>query len=227
MDTLLAERRTSLSATSFGGARMSSLLPRTSSDDALLPRIAKGDEGAVEACLDRYGDLVWRIARRLVGDADTAADVVQEAFIDIWRAAPRFDPEQASERTFVAMIARRRVIDGWRARQRHAPATSLAEPTAIADAPSRDRLEESDEVARIQGLLSTLDPIPRQVLRLAVLGGWPHRQIATELGLPLGTVKSHIRRALLALRSQLGVRDGTPPPEGDAASPSMKDGGVA
>ena len=226
MQTLLAPPREARVATPQAGQRMNALRPRPAEGDSILQRIAAGDEGAVEACMDRYGDLVWRIARRLVGDADTAADVVQEAFIDIWRAASRFDPAQASERTFVAMIARRRVIDGWRARQRHASASSLAEPTSVADTPTADPLERDDEVGRVRDLLTTLDPIPRQVLRLAVLGGWPHRQIATELGLPLGTVKSHIRRALLTLRAQLGVRGQDAPLHDDDSADRSPDGGA-
>ncbi|MCX5746449.1 MAG: sigma-70 family RNA polymerase sigma factor, partial [Proteobacteria bacterium] len=86
----------------------------------LLARVAVGDRGALRECLDRYGGLVWSIARRF--EASEAEDAVQEIFVDLWKSAVRYDPEVASEPTFIAMIARRRLIDRRRSRGRR-PAT--------------------------------------------------------------------------------------------------------
>ncbi len=77
----------------------------------LLQRIAQGDESAVPACLAAYGGLVWSLARRYASDPSDAEDAAQEVFIELWRHAGRFDPAVASEATFVATVARRRLLD--------------------------------------------------------------------------------------------------------------------
>src|SRR5438132_13118196 len=89
----------------------------TTTED-LLPRVARGDGVAVEQCVDRYGGLIWQIALRFSATRADAEDAVQEVFIDLWKSAARFDPTRASETTFVAMIARRRLIDRKRAHDR-------------------------------------------------------------------------------------------------------------
>ncbi|HEY1068798.1 MAG TPA: sigma-70 family RNA polymerase sigma factor, partial [Pirellulales bacterium] len=88
--------------------------------DVLLPRVAAGQPSAVDECLARYGGLVWSLARRHTNNTSDAEDAVQEIFIDLWRSAARFNPQAASEATFVAMIARRRLIDRRR-KQSSAP----------------------------------------------------------------------------------------------------------
>ena len=80
--------------------------------------VAGGDAGAVRECLDAYGGLVWSLARRLSPGEAEAEDAVQEIFIELWSKAGRYDEGRASETTFVAMIARRRLIDRWRQRGR-------------------------------------------------------------------------------------------------------------
>ena len=84
---------------------------------SILERIAGGDERAVKECLDRYGNLVWSIVRRMTAPAD-AEDAVQEIFVDLWKSAGRFEPERSSEAGFIAMIARRRMIDRLRSEER-------------------------------------------------------------------------------------------------------------
>ena len=76
------------------------------SNEAILNRIANGDQDAVQECLKTYGGLVWSLARRMLRNSDDAEDAVQEIFVDIWKNAGRFDPSQSSETTFIAMIAR-------------------------------------------------------------------------------------------------------------------------
>src|SRR3954470_11204914 len=90
----------------------------------LLGRVAAGDQQAVRECLARYGGLVWSIARRFEGN--DAEDAVQEIFLDLWRSAPRFDPQLSSEPAFVAMLARRRLIDRRRMRQRRPTTETIA-----------------------------------------------------------------------------------------------------
>ena len=99
--------------------------------------MAAGDPLAVQECLDAYGGLVWSLARRMFQSRDDAEDAVQEIFVDIWRNADRFDPAQASETTFIAMIARRRLIDRLRYSNRRLSPESLEdvvkEPASRAD----------------------------------------------------------------------------------------------
>ena len=90
--------------------------PTFSVNESILQRVAAGDMAAMQECIDRYGGLVWSLARRLSLSPAEAEDGVQEAFIELWKHAERFDPEVASETTFVSMIARRRLIDRRRSR---------------------------------------------------------------------------------------------------------------
>jgi len=177
----------------------------------LLVRIARGEEDAVRACLDAYGGLVWSIARRFLRDNEDAADAVQDAFIDIWSHANRFDPARGSEPTFVAMIARRRVIDRVRRNRRRPAAAPLDDPGAIPAGDDTERIEIADEAARVRELVDTLRPEQRQVLELSIHRGLSHQGIADELAMPLGTVKTHVRRGLQRVRDLLARdREGRP-----------------
>ncbi|HPF14481.1 MAG: sigma-70 family RNA polymerase sigma factor [Planctomycetes bacterium] len=174
----------------------------------LLPRIARGDAAAVKECLQRYSPIVWSLARKMWSDFATAEDLVQEIFIDIWKSAARFDPNKASEITFVATIARRRVIDRRR-RQGTALRTEPVDDLPLgADDGGLASVDTADEASRVQRALGQLKPEQRKVILMSVVEGLTHPEIAAATGMPLGTVKSHIRRGLSqaadTLRSQEG-----------------------
>ena len=171
---------------------------------SLLQRIAEGDERAVQECMDRYGGLVWTICRRLCRNVDDAEDAVQEVFIDLWSSAERFDPNVASEETFVAMIARRRVIDRWRKKRREPKSEVITEINDPAAPGAKDTVEIADEASRVQEMMTRLRPEQQEVLDLSIFRGLSHTDIAGELGLPLGTVKTHARRGLMRVRELLG-----------------------
>ena len=171
----------------------------------VLQRIAAGDQNAVQECLKSYGGLVWSLARRMLRNSEDAEDAVQEIFLDVWRNAGRFDPSQASETTYIAMIARRRLIDRIRHVQRRISADSLddilAEPSVRSDRTVQTNLEARDAAKA----MDQLRPEQRQVLQLSIVHGLSHQEISDTTGMPLGTVKTHARRGLIQVRELLGL----------------------
>jgi RNA polymerase sigma-70 factor, ECF subfamily len=171
--------------------------------DSVLTRVAQGDPGALHECIDRFGSLIWSMARRLARTHADAEDAVQEIFSDVWRSAGRFDPEQGSESVFVAMIARRRLIDRMRrSRGRRAEFVSDISLPEWADAGSS--VEACAEAQAAARAITRLRPELRQVLELGVLHGLNHSEIADVLQLPLDMVKSMMRRGLMQVRELMG-----------------------
>ena len=168
----------------------------------LLPRVAAGDELAVRECVDRYGPLVWALARRWSPDTRDVEDAVQEVFVDLWRSSGRYDPTRATEAGWVAMVTRRRLIDRMRRRQRAVELEPLPDDFDRAD----DREPDLDRQARVERAHAVLEALPvsqRTMLELSLVHGRTHDEIARETGTPLGTVKSHIRRGLQRARDLL------------------------
>ncbi len=172
---------------------------------SILSRIAEGDSEAVAECLDRYGGLVWSLARRLSGSNADAEDAVQEIFLQIWRSSGRYDPSIASESTFIAMIARRRLIDRLRRSKRDTASSLENFDTESPVDLSRD-FELSDEASKALKHLRELPADQTKVISLAIYHGMSHSKIAAATGMPLGTVKTNIRRGLLRLRDVLGSK---------------------
>jgi len=173
-----------------------------------LPRIARGDGEAVSACLKKYTPLVWSLARRYCRDAAIAEDVVQEVFIDVWRSAERFDPDKASETTFIAMIARRRMIDRQRKIARTPRAEDVEEVVIGTVDTELEKVELGDEARLAREVLEKLRPEQRRVILMSVVDGMTHPEIAADTGLALGTVKSHIRRGLDKVAQIVASRSG-------------------
>ena len=174
--------------------------------DAILKRIALGDRDAVTDCLDKYGGLVWSIARKMLRNADDAEDAVQEIFVDIWKNAERFDENQSSETTFIAMIARRRIIDRIRRTSRRISADSFEDVMAEPESRDDKRVQLSVEAEQAAEALRTLKPEQQKVLQLSIVQGLSHQEIADLTGMPLGTVKTHARRGILQAREMLGLK---------------------
>ena len=174
----------------------------TTVNSTILERIARGDQRAVKQCLDRYGDLVWSIARRMSPSPADAEDAVQEVFVDVWKSADRFRPDRASEPTFIAMIARRRLIDRLRTRERRPQTTVMTDDMDFAD-DQYERLERATEASLAMRALGELRPEQREAVVLSVVHGMSHAEVAQRTNLPLGTVKSFIRRGLKMVRESL------------------------
>ena len=170
----------------------------------VLPEVAAGNRDAMEHCLQRYENLIWSVAHRYLGASPEAEDVVQEIFIELWKTAGRFDATRASESTFVMMIARRRLLDARRrfARQPVRAELEAAAETAIPAVPET-RLD--DDAQRALQALQALPAEQQQLLRLSLRDGLTHAEISAQTALPLGTVKTAIRRGLLRLRQTLNL----------------------
>jgi RNA polymerase sigma-70 factor (ECF subfamily) len=177
-----------------------------STQATILQRIASDDRGAVQLCIDAYGPLVGSLARRMGFSGGELDDAVQDVFVALWRSAQRFDPALAGERAFVAMIARRRLIDLRRrlGRRAEGAATEVAEELSSGERPAVEALAVRDEGARARAALGELRPEQRRVIELSVMEGLSHQEIADSTGMPLGTVKTHARRGLQRVRELLG-----------------------
>ena len=170
----------------------------------VLPQIAAGDAEAMAECLSRYGGLVWAMARRRLANQSDAEDAVQEVFLEIWKSAKRFDEEKANESTFIAVIARRRLIDRQRREYTKPDQAALEAEEIQSMTPQVQEIAEiNDEAANARRLMQQLRPEERQVLELSVDSGLSHSSISKKTDLPLGTVKSLARRGLLRLRELL------------------------
>jgi len=187
------------------------LKPSFPADDPILPRVAAGEEGAVEAFMDRFGGLVWTLTRRMISDRQIAEDAVQDIFVDIWRHAARFDASAGSEATFVATITRRRLIDRIRKIGRQPASRPIDESGGVVvsertDVPEAPAL--SEEAALARQALSELSEDQQRVLQLSIFHGQSHERIAAATGLPLGTVKTHARRGLIRIREAIAKARG-------------------
>jgi RNA polymerase sigma-70 factor (ECF subfamily) len=178
---------------------------------ALMARVAAGDHGAMEAIYDRYSRLVYAIAMRMLHDAQAAEELLSDIFMELWRKVERFDAARGSLATYLATLTRSRAIDRMRAARRHAAAPLAADQAAAlvdpAAAPS-SRLTGAEDRARMVTALGRLSGDQRSTLELAYFDDLSHSEIATRLGKPLGTVKTHIRQGLIMLREILQIRPG-------------------
>ena len=161
---------------------------------------------ALRSLYKNYGGLVFGIALRIVGDAATAEEVTQDVFLRAWRNAASYSGEKGSVATWLGRIARNRALDALRsAKSRGALArddwSELEDDRALAP---EDAMDIESRAAEVRAAVSKLPEAQRVALSLAFFRGMSHSQIAAELGLPLGTVKSRIRDAMRALREKLG-----------------------
>jgi RNA polymerase sigma factor (sigma-70 family) len=167
----------------------------------ILQRIASGDQKAVKECMDVYGGLVWSLARRMSDSAGDAEDATQEIFLEIWKSAGRYDPSAGSEAVFLTTIARRRLIDRLRARNRRPAHEEFNEDTTAGpDTVSPAGGPIAAEAAIAARALEKLNPAQRDILLMGIVEGMTHSEIATATGKPLGTVKTQMRRGLIKVR---------------------------
>lgn len=174
-------------------------------DRDVLEHVVAGRLEALEELYDRYRAMAYSIALRITADTALAEDVVQDAFLGVWRHADRYVEGRASVRTWLFSIVHHRAIDAIRRRR---PTTELPDP----ELPPPDALTTGDvwpevagrlDAAEIRSALGQLNPDQREALELAYFGGLTQQEIAERTATPLGTVKSRMRLGLLAMRREL------------------------
>jgi RNA polymerase sigma-70 factor (ECF subfamily) len=192
------------------------LAPREVADvdddlDALEADFRAGHPDAVRAAYDRFSPMVYTLARRSLGNAADAEDVTQQVFVSAWRSRERFDPDRARLGAWLVGITRHTVADAHerRSRERRADDAALSAapaPTALPPDPP-EHPERVVERVVVADAMATLGDPQREIMTLAFYADLTHSQIAERLGLPLGTVKSHITRSLRRLRARMEVPD--------------------
>jgi len=179
------------------------------SDEELLAGLAAGRLEALDALYERYKTMAYGIARRITGDDTLAEDVVQEAFLGAWRGADRYVAGRGSVKTWLLSIVHHRSIDAVRRRR---PVTELPEEAEGALTPGPLALPDvwgevsgRLDAGAVQLALAALPVAQREAVDLAYFGGLSQSEIAERTGVPLGTVKSRVRLALVTLRRELGM----------------------
>ena len=178
-----------------------------------VTRIAASDERALELLYDATVSRIYGMARGITHNLQCAEEVTEDVYWQVWRQALRFDRQRGPVMAWLLNLTRSRALDHLRRRDE---ASTHPEPHSLVDDPG-DRQHDpaqlhsaAEQAEGLRAALEQLDPLPRQLLSLAFYRGLTHDEIAAQTGLPLGTVKSHIRRSLTSLRDMLGSTATTP-----------------
>jgi RNA polymerase sigma-70 factor, ECF subfamily len=170
----------------------------------LLALTAQEDEAAFAALYDLTRRKLFGIALTILRRRDLAEDVMQEAFLRIWRNAARFDPERGTPITWMATIVRNLAIDVKRS-----PAAEPTDDSALVVIPfsgrsALDAIEANDDRRRVQQAIAALDPMRRKLVIAAYIHGESREQLSVRFGAPVNTIKTWLRRSLLEIRECLG-----------------------
>jgi RNA polymerase sigma-70 factor, ECF subfamily len=180
---------------------------RTLADEELMTLVRDGEPRAFEVIFDRHSGPAFSLAYRMCGRRAMAEDVVQEAFMSLWRSGARYDPRRGSVRNWVLGVVHNRAIDAFRRgvvrEGRNVSDEGLAEQLP-ADEETATDVARRDEARHVRAKLQELPAEQRQVVELAYFGGFSHSQIAEMLQLPAGTVKGRMRLAMTKMRIALG-----------------------
>lgn len=173
-------------------------------ENNLLHQIASGDSSAIDKLIKKYGGLIWSMARSWFSNNADAEDAVQDVYVDVWRSAGRFKPHMISEKSFITMITKRRLIDRLRRNERHSKVGAMPEtmdPGYAGDV----KVEHATDASIAGEAMENLRPDQRKILRLFYQYGMSHGEIAEATSTAVGTVKTHIRRGVASMRSTIGV----------------------
>ncbi len=180
---------------------------RSLADEELMELVRGGEVHAFEVIFDRHSTSAFSLAYRMCGRRSLAEDIVQDAFLSLWRSSSSYEPGRGSVRSWVLSVVHNRAIDAFRRQgprdSRNVPDEGIAERLPAPDATDVE-VERRDDVRQVRSALEELPPDQRQVIELAYFGGFTHAQIAEMLDLPPGTVKGRMRLGLTKMRYVLG-----------------------
>lgn len=182
--------------TPYGGLR----------DGQLVELVAQQDAGALEALYDRYGRAAYSLARRILTEETLAQDVVQEVFLSLWRDARRFDAGRGTVATYLLSMTHHRAVDVVRREENLRRWRTSDEGLELAPDPKarvEDEVEASERRAEVRAALKDLPDPQRQALLLAYFGGYTQREVATLVGVPLGTVKTRMAAGMRKMKEAL------------------------
>jgi RNA polymerase sigma-70 factor (ECF subfamily) len=174
-------------------------------DEDLMQLVRKGEAEAFELVYERHATAAFSLAYRMTGTRNVAEDVVQEAFLSLWRAGARYDRTRGSVRTWVLGIVHNRAIDALRRSMVHERRRASDEGIERLESSDRTDVEAArhDEAREVRDALDSLPPEQSKVIELAYFGGFSHSEIAEMLQTPIGTVKGRMRLGLEKLRGRL------------------------
>jgi RNA polymerase sigma-70 factor, ECF subfamily len=190
-----------------GGASDSTERLRMLADEELMQLVYRSDASAFEVVYDRHADAAFSLAYRMCAQRALAEDVVQEAFLSLWRSRARYDRARGSVRTWVLGIVHNRAIDALRrrsVRDRGLVSEDGIEERLVAPGRTDAEFARREEAREIRDALEQLPEEQSRVIELAYFGGMTHTQIALMLDTPIGTVKGRMRLGLAKMRMTLG-----------------------
>lgn len=170
---------------------------QTVTDASLVSSIRLGNQSALAVLYDRYSAIVYSVALRVLGDTGVAEDILQEVFLQLWRNPGLFDASRGNLAPWLAVIARNRAIDSLRKRR---PETDVEEVFVSVEPDLAGEAERSRAMEKVHTALGQMPAPQRTAVEMAYFLGMTHTEIAEKTGEPLGTIKTRIRTALLALR---------------------------
>jgi RNA polymerase sigma-70 factor, ECF subfamily len=173
---------------------------------ALLSRAGRGDQSAFAELYDTLAPLLHGVVLKVVRDPAQSEEVTQEAFVELWRLAPRYDATRGSVKSWAATLAHRRAIDRVRSEQASRERTEReAQKRPIQSADVAEQVVANIDGTRVRKALERLTEIQRQAVELAYFGGHSYREVAQLLDVAEGTIKTRIRDGMIRLRDELGV----------------------
>ena len=169
-------------------------------DATLVQRLRAGDESAMGQLYDRYSGIVYAVALRVLNDTGAAEDILQEVFLQLWRNPGVFDSSRGSLGAWLAVISRNRAIDALRKRK---PETDVENVILSVDCDLESDTARKVSIEKARAALAKVPAEQRKALEMAFFQGLTHMEIAAKTGEPLGTIKTRIRAALIALRKAM------------------------
>ncbi len=172
-----------------------------SESGALLARVRAGDQAAMGQLYDRYSNVVYSVALRVLADTAAAEDVLQDIFMQLWRNPTTFDSSRGNIAAWLSVVARHRAIDVLRKRR---PETDIEDVILASDASLDSEVDRRTFAGKVRSVLAGLPGEQRGAVEMAFFDGLTHTEIAEKTGEPLGTIKTRIRTAIISLRKAMG-----------------------